>query len=287
MRFKQFIVAIALGLHAVTFSVSTATTSTETPRIITLAPHLTEMVYDLGLEAQLVARDDASNYPEAVKNIPSVGSGLNPSKERLLLYEPDILLSYHPHTQLAKLFPNQHVDIINSAPSSVYALFDDWRRVLALAQKDANKRSRIEAEINAIESEWQHLVEDYKNKDIKKVFFLISEQPLFSLSDMTFLSQAVKGCHTENIFADIKQASFIVNIEDLILRAPDIIIHGVSTTSDIDKKRAREATLKLFENIGIKLRTEQLLTMDADILHRPTQRFMKELPNICEAIHRE
>lgn len=287
MRFKQLLGAIALGLHAATFSVSTATTSTETPRIITLAPHLTEMVYDLSLEAQLVARDDASNYPETVKNIPSVGSGLNPSKERLLLYEPDILLSYHSHTQLAKLFPNKQVDIINSAPASVDALFNDWRRVLALAQKDANKRSRIEAEINAIESEWQHLAEDYKNKDTKKVFFLISEQPLFSLSDMTFLSQAIKGCHTENIFADIKQASFIVNIEDLILRAPDVVIHGVSATSDIDKKRAQEATLKLFENIGIKLRTEQLLTMDADILHRPTQRFMKELPNICEAIHRE
>lgn len=287
MRFKRLLSFIALGLNLLVLNSSAVAAPTEAPRIITLSPHMTEMVYDLGLEEQLVARDDASNYPEEVKSIPSIGSGLNPNQELLLLYQPDILLHFTSNIQLDNLFPTKKIDVIASLPDSVPALFENWRMVLAHAQNDEKKRLETEEKIDAIEAEWHSLVEDYKSKKVKKVFFLISQQPVFSLSDMTFLGQAVKGCRVENIFADITQPSFIVNPEELLLRAPDVIIHGYSTTDPNGKEHAQEAALKLFENIGIKLKTEQLVTVDVDILHRPTLRFIKELPKICEAIHRE
>lgn len=287
MHFKQLISTLALGLLNLTaLSTSAFAAPTEGPRIITLAPHLTEMVYDLDLEAQLVARDDASNYPEEAKSIPSIGSGLNPSKELLLLYQPDILLHFTSSAEFKDLFPTKNIEVISSQPNSVPALFNDWRQVLAQAQKDEKKRTEVEGKINAIEAEWQTLVEDYKSKAAKKVFFLISDQPVFSLSDMTFLGQAIKGCHVENIFADIKQPSFIANPEEILLHQPEVVIHGYSATDPKGKERAQESALKLFEKIGIKLSTEQLVTVDVDILHRPTLRFIKELPIICEAIHR-
>lgn len=287
MHFKRLLSFIALGLNLLVLNSSAVAAPTGEPRIITLSPHMTEMVYDLGLEEQLVARDDASNYPTEVKNIPSIGSGLNPNQELLLLYQPDILLHFTSNIELDNLFPIKKIDIISSMPNSVPALFEDWRMVLAHAQKDKKKRAATEAKIDAIEAEWQSLVEDYKSQESKKVFFLISEHPIFSLSDMSFLGQAVKGCNTENIFADIKQPSFIVNPEELLLRSPDIVIHGYSTTDPNGKERAQEAALRLFEKIGIKLSTDQLVTVDVDILHRPTLRLIKKLPKICEAIHRE
>ena len=139
--------------------------------------------------------------------------------------------------------------------------------------------------IDATEAEWQSLVKDYKNQELKKVFFLISDYPLFSLSDMSFLSQAIKSCRTENIFADMKQVSFIASPEEILLRNPEVVIHGYSTTEPNDKERSQEAAIKLFEKVGLELSTEQLVTVDADILYRPTLRFIKALPQICEAIH--
>ncbi|QPT39485.1 Vitamin B12-binding protein precursor [Oligella ureolytica] len=286
MRFKRFLSIIASGLNLLALNGAAVAEPTDAPRIITLSPHMTEMVYDLGLEEQLVARDDASNYPKEVKNTPSIGSGLNPNKELLLLYQPNILLHFTSNIELDNLFPAKKIDVIASLPNTVPALFNDWRMVLARVQHDEKKRAATEAKIDAIEAEWQNLVEDNKNKTPKKVFFLISKQPVFSLSDMTFLAQAVKGCHTENIFADIKQPSFIVNPEELLLHTPDIVIHGYSATDPNGKERAQEAAIKLFKKIGLELRTEQLVTVDVDILHRPTLRFIKELPKICEAIHK-
>lgn len=285
MTFKKQINAIALSLLLLAFKQSAL--AAESPRIITLSPHMTEMVYDLGLEEQLVATDDASNYPDEVKTIAKVGSGLNPNHELLLLYKPDILLHFTPNSGLEDLFPSKNIKLISSQPNSVPALFDDWHEVLATAQQDEKKRIEIEEKIAALELEWQILVANYKNKAPKKVFFLISDQPVFSLSDHSFLGQAIKSCHVENIFGAVEQASFIVDPEGLLINKPDIVIHGYNATSPEGKERSRQSALTLFKNIGIKLGAEQLVSVDVDILHRPTLRFIKALPQICEAIHGE
>lgn len=284
MHFKKLIGIIALGLNLI--NIHSNALAAEAPRIISLSPHMTELVYDLGIEDQLVARDDASNYPEEAKSLPSVGTGFNPNKELLLLYQPDILLHFTSKTQLTELFPNTDIDVIASMPNSVEALFDEWRMILAKTQTDHTKRTATEEKIDQVEVQWQRLVKDYKSKEPKKVFFLISKHPLFSLSDMSFLGQAIKGCHVENIFSEMEQVSFIASPEKILLRQPEIVIHGYSTTEPNGKERAQEAALTIFEKIGLKLSTEQLVTVDADILHRPTLRFLNALPQICEEIHR-
>ena len=124
------------------------------------------MVYDLGLEAQLVATD-ASNFPEAVKDIPKIGSGLNPNQELLLLYQPDIILSFAPSLTLEKLQQTQAVDIVISQPNSVPTLFDDWRKILEIAQKDPQKKLEIEEKLYALETEWRNTTTSYENKDTK------------------------------------------------------------------------------------------------------------------------
>lgn len=285
MTLKKQLSGIALSLLLLAFKPSAL--ATESPRIITLSPHMTEMVYDLGLEEQLVATDDASNYPDEVKTIAKVGSGLNPNHELLLLYRPDILLHFTPNSGLEDLFPNKNIELISSQPNSIPALFDDWHNTLTRAQQDEKKRIEIEEKIATLELEWQTLVANYKNKAPKKVFFLISDQPLFSLSDHSFLGQSIKSCHIENIFGAIEQASFIVDPEGLLLNQPDIVIHGYNATIPEGKERSRQSTLTLFKNIGIQLDAEQLVSVDVDVLHRPTLRFIKALPQICEAIHGE
>ena len=257
----------------------------EAPRLITMSPHLTEMVYDLGLEAQLVATDDASNFPEAVKDIAKIGSGLNPNQELLLLYQPDIILSFAPSLTLEKLQQTQAVDIVISQPNSVPTLFEDWRKILEIAQKDPQKKLEIEEKLYALETEWRNTTTSYENKDTKSIFFLISAQPLYTLSDKAFLSQALKTCNTHNIFADIEQVSFIVNPEDLLLKQPEIIIHGYNVAENNGKERAKTEIVQHFNKLGIKLEPQQLVSVDVDILHRPTMRFMKVLPEICTDIH--
>lgn len=283
MRLKRSLKIFAFSINLL--FLNTLTIAAEDPRLITMSPHLTEMVYDLGLEAQLVATDDASNYPEAVKNIPKIGSGLNPNQELLLLYRPDIVLSFAPSYSLEKLLQTTTSKIIVSQPNSVPTLFADWHKVLEIAQQDQQKKMETKEKLHVLETEWRNTTRSYESKDTKSIFFLISTQPLYTLSDKAFLSQALKTCNTHNIFTDIEQVSFIVNPEELLLKQPEFIIHGYNATAPKGKERAKQDILKHLSELGLRFQAEQLISVNVDILHRPTMRFMKELPEICADIH--
>ena len=61
-------------------------------RIITLAPNLTEMIYDLGLENKLVGNTLYCDYPEAAKKIEKVGNLLTVNFEKIVTLKPDLVL---------------------------------------------------------------------------------------------------------------------------------------------------------------------------------------------------
>src|SRR5688572_5161853 len=72
-------------------SLLTAATS-PARRIVTLAPHLTELVYTAGAGDRLVGAEAYSDYPEAAKRLPRVGDAFQVDYERLLALKPDLVL---------------------------------------------------------------------------------------------------------------------------------------------------------------------------------------------------
>ncbi len=61
-------------------------------RIVSLLPSLTESVCALGQCQRLVGVDEASNFPAAVRQLPVLGSGLEPSVEAIVRLKPDLVL---------------------------------------------------------------------------------------------------------------------------------------------------------------------------------------------------
>src|SRR6185436_1906253 len=63
-----------------------------THRLVTLSPNLTEIVFAIGAGDSVVATDDNSDSPPAVKRLPKVG-GIQPSLERIVAAKPDLVLA--------------------------------------------------------------------------------------------------------------------------------------------------------------------------------------------------
>lgn len=66
---------------------------TEPPRLITISGSITEVVYLLGAEAQLVGTDTTSLYPAAALKTPKVGYMRQLSAEGLLSLKPDAVIA--------------------------------------------------------------------------------------------------------------------------------------------------------------------------------------------------
>ena len=65
-----------------------------TPRVITLTPHATEMVFAAGAGEMIVATVDASDFPQQAQHIPRFGDGIHNSLEEIVRWEPDIVVGW-------------------------------------------------------------------------------------------------------------------------------------------------------------------------------------------------
>ncbi len=87
--------AIGMYAHALQLTDDRGVTVTlaQTPqRIVSLLPSLTETVCELGQCHRLVGVDRYSNFPAAVRSLPTVGGGIDPNIEAVVALRPDVVL---------------------------------------------------------------------------------------------------------------------------------------------------------------------------------------------------
>src|SRR5690606_19414607 len=65
-------------------------------RVLTLAPHATELVYAAGAGDAIVGTVTASDYPAAARALPRVGDGIGVSLERVAALRPDKVSAWVP-----------------------------------------------------------------------------------------------------------------------------------------------------------------------------------------------
>jgi ABC-type Fe3+-hydroxamate transport system substrate-binding protein len=65
---------------------------TEGPRIVSLAPGITDTLFAIGAASQVVARSDYCDYPPEVLRVPAVGTSLTPSYETISRLAPTLIL---------------------------------------------------------------------------------------------------------------------------------------------------------------------------------------------------
>ena len=63
-------------------------------RIVSLTPHITEMLFAIGAGKQVIATDQASDYPDEVKQLPKVANYQSLNSESLLAVKPDLVVAW-------------------------------------------------------------------------------------------------------------------------------------------------------------------------------------------------
>ena len=71
-------------------------------RIISLAPHITEIIYALHAQDQLVAVTDFCRYPEEAASKEKIGGLLDPNIEKIIMLKPTLIFGLPSHQKLAR-----------------------------------------------------------------------------------------------------------------------------------------------------------------------------------------
>lgn len=195
-------------------------------RIITLNPALTEIVFALGSERQLVGVSRFSNFPEAAKTLPQVGDYTNPSIEKIVALKPDLVLlseeglnNITPQLRRAGLKWKQYkLKRLSDFEPTVQQIAND----LHVNPKTTEK----------VLQQWHRALKSISpSKQKKLVMIQVEHEPLIVAGGDNFLSDLVTKCGASNIFSDLKSYPRI-NFESVLKRKPEIVLSVVHTESN-------------------------------------------------------
>jgi len=239
-----------------------------TPRIISLAPNTTEILFSLGLGSSIVGVDDFSNYPEEAKNIERLGAFNNPNIERIILLKPDyILVNSGLGRAREDYFNSLGIKVIKISPKKMEGLYGDIRKLGMIFNKERNAEDLIKDMQARIEN-----VSKNKRSTEPKVFVQLFDDPLITVS--SFISDVIRLAGGKNIASDIKDDAGIFSYEALIDRNPDIILvlgfsRNVSFSSSINAVRNK----MIYRDL------------DPDIFLRPGPRSVEAIEQLREILN--
>jgi iron complex transport system substrate-binding protein len=245
-------------------------------RIITLAPHLTELAYAAGAGEKLVGVARHSDYPPAAARIPQVGDAIRVDAEAILALKPDLVLAWrsgNPPAEVGRL-EQIGLPVLVTEP----ARLADIPRLLRAIGTLAGSGGHAQMAAMDFEGEIHALRERYAKARRIRVFYVIWHKPLLTVNGAHLISEIISLCGGENVFADLGQLTPNVTLEALIAARPAAILGGASAGGAKGFAEQWRATAVP------PLRELPAHYVDPDLIQRPTPRIVGGVKAVCSAL---
>ena len=243
-------------------------------RIISLAPHLTELLFAAGAGAQVVGVDGASDYPEAVRMLPHVGDFSRINFERILALKPDLVVVWVGGNRAADIHRLKQMGI--PVLQTEATRLDDVARLLRLIGQASGHVGTGDAAARDYSARLAALRVRFGRASPVRVFYQVWDRPLMTVGGTHWISDALALCGARNVFADLRALSPVVSREAVLQRAPELIVSG-SDAPDMRQAWQAFASLPAVKN-------QAFVRVDADRLHRLTPRLIEGVAGLCRAI---
>lgn len=238
-------------------------------RIITLAPHLTELVYQAGAGNRLVGVSDYSDYPSSATALPIVSDYRTVNHELIIQLNPDLILVWGLMLKqpLFQKFKSIAHHFYVSQPESFEHIVRNLEDIAQLAGTLPQVRDTALAFRRTLKS----LAEPTQAK--RRTAYLLWLQPTLSVNKKSWISKAIELCGGINIFADLQPETVRLGREALLTAKPDYVLHSLGP--DVDA----QIILRLFGS------SSKIHYIEPDLVQRPSLRIVEGVKQICQIYH--
>lgn len=245
-------------------------------RIISLAPHTTELVFAAGAGHLLVGVSEYSDFPEEAKKIASIGSIFALDLERILALKPDLIVIWGTGNakQLAQKLRDKNLVVYESEPRNF--------EMIASSIKNLSILSGTEAKGGLVADNFRLRLATLKKKYALKegqkpstVFFQIARTPLMTINKNHMISSIISLCGGTNVFNDLHDLSSTITVESVIVANPDIIM-----TSEQASQVSFETWKKVPQLTAVK--NNHFLTVNGNHIYRAGPRILDATEEMCQ-----
>jgi iron complex transport system substrate-binding protein len=256
---------------------NTVTVEKPARRIVALAPHVTELLFAAGGGDRIVGAVSYSDFPEAAKNIPRIGDNRQVDIERLIALKPDLIVLWlHGGSgRQVELLKKLGIAMYHSEPHKLDDIAHSVQRLGRLMGTDAVAQPAAQALTGTLAA----LKLRYANRPPVRLFYQVWDKPLYTLNGEHIVSDAITLCGGDNIFADMKVTAPVVSVEGVLQRDPEAIFGS-------SERAARDGGVDLWRRYGAlrAVRSDNLFTLDGNLLNRAGPRMIEGTKVLCEKI---
>lgn len=246
-------------------------------RIISLAPHVTELLFSAGAGDRLVGVVSHSDYPPAARRIEQVGTYKQFDYERIVALRPDLIVGWqsgNPASAVAQLH-KLDIPVYLSEPRTLESIATDVIRLGRLTGTADTARQAAEA----FEKRAAKLRERYADKTPVTLFYEVWNDPLMTLNGEHLFSDVVRVCGGRNIFADLPALNPRIDVEAVLAADPQVVVAsgmGDRRPEWLDDWK-RWPGLQAVEN-------GQLYFIPPDIIQRSSLRIIEGAERLCRQL---
>jgi len=193
-------------------------------RIISLSPHITELIYALEADTYLVAVTDFCRYPLAARDKEQIGGLIDPNIEKMVSLAPTHLFGIPAHSELNEKVRKfgLHIDMYpNETWADMLAAIDSIAGKIGCDHKGQEIIHKMNINLDSIHAERTHqqpgvmLLIGYEKGSLRNATVA---------GPNTFIDEMLSAAGGANIYRDLGMRYGTVNIESMLTRQPEVII---------------------------------------------------------------
>jgi iron complex transport system substrate-binding protein len=272
--------ALPLASHAAPITVkddddNTVTLQKPALRVIALAPHITELLFAAGGGSHVVGVVSYSDFPEEAKKIPQIGSNRELDLERIMALKPDLIVVWRHGSseRQVEMVRKLGVPMFHSEPPTLDAIADSVDKLGQLMGTESVARPAADG----LRGQLAGLRKRYSNRPVVRSFYQVWDKPLYTLGGHHIVTDALRLCGGENIFAKLSLPAPVVGVEAVLQENPEAIF------ATAEKNYGGVKMWKPYPTLTA-VRNDNLFTIDGQLLNRAGPRMIAGTAQLCEKL---
>ncbi len=246
-------------------------------RIISLAPHITELLFSVGAGDDIVGVMSHSNYPEAARAIPVIGTNEKLNYEQIISLRPTLVVGWeggNSSDAMARL-RSLGIRVESHNPHTL----EDVGESLRWIGEISGHQSEGQAESEKYFARLAELRRAYADKQELSVYYQIWHEPQMTVNGDHLISDVIRLCRGRNVFSDAIPLVPRISMESVIQRKPDVILMAGEPGAQPDRLAGwqRWTSLPAVAN-------DHLYEVHPDLLHRHSARILDGTEKACQAL---
>lgn len=248
-------------------------------RIISLAPHITELLFAAGAGDAVIGAVSYSDYPPAARQIPRVGDYESPNLETIMGLRPDLIVAWQAGNSTARVEQLRALGLTVFVSQPRY--LDDIATSIERLGRLAGTTPVAYPQARKFRQELTRLQRRYAQRPAVTLFYETWNQPLMTVNGEHVISDVIRLCGGRNVFADLPGLSLTIGVESVLNADPQAIV-----ASGMGEERPQWLDAWHDWPQLRAVRDGYLFFIPPDLLQRHSPRILQGAQRLCDFLER-